>query len=82
MNVLLVLIILGVYFARRPIGPVKWYWFCITGSIVGKPRGLPEARIVLTVTDAPAPPDCVCPVARSPQAAPIHGTYCTLLGSE
>jgi len=41
MNVLLVLIILGVYFARRPIGPVKWYWFIVLSLLGGLGFSLP-----------------------------------------
>ena len=34
LDVLLVLVILSTYFARRPIGPVRWPWFILL-SLVG-----------------------------------------------
>jgi hypothetical protein len=39
--VLLVLIILSVYFARRPIGQVKWYWFTLLSLLGGLGFSLP-----------------------------------------
>ena len=41
LDVLLVLVILGVYFARRPIGPVKWYWFIVLSLLGGLGFSLP-----------------------------------------
>ena len=41
LDVLLVLIILGVYFARRPIGRVKWYWFVLLSLLGGLAFSLP-----------------------------------------
>jgi hypothetical protein len=41
LDVLLALVILGVYFARRPIGPVKWYWFIVLSLLGGLGFSLP-----------------------------------------
>jgi hypothetical protein len=41
LDVLLALIILGVYFARRPIGRVKWYWFILLSLLGGLGSSLP-----------------------------------------
>ena len=37
----LTLAILAVYFARRPIGSVRWYWFVLLSLIGGVCFGLP-----------------------------------------
>ena len=41
LDVLLALIILGVYFARHPIGPVKWGWFVLLSLLGGLGFSLP-----------------------------------------
>jgi hypothetical protein len=41
LDVLLALIILSVYFARRPIGHVKWYWFILLSLLGGLGFSLP-----------------------------------------
>lgn len=41
LDVLLALIILTVYFARQPIGPVKWYWFVVLSFLGGLGFSLP-----------------------------------------
>ena len=41
LDLLLALIILGAYFARRPIGPVKWYWFILLSLLGGLAFSLP-----------------------------------------
>jgi hypothetical protein len=41
LDVLLVLVILSIYFARRPIGPVKWYWFIVLSLLGGLGFSLP-----------------------------------------
>ena len=41
LDVLFVLIMLGVYFARRPIGRVKWYWFVLLSLLGGLAFSLP-----------------------------------------
>ena len=41
LDVLLALIVLSVYFARRPIGPVKWYWFVLLSFAGGLGFSLP-----------------------------------------
>jgi hypothetical protein len=41
LDVLLVLVVLGIYFARRPIGPVKWYWFILLSLLGGLGFSLP-----------------------------------------
>ena len=41
LDVFLALIILSVYFARRPIGPVKWYWFVVLSFAGGLGFSLP-----------------------------------------
>ena len=41
LDVLLALILLAVYFARHPIGPVKWYWFVALSFIGGLGFSLP-----------------------------------------
>jgi len=40
-DVALALVLLGLYFARRPIGPVKWYWFIILSLLGGLSFSLP-----------------------------------------
>lgn len=37
----LVLAIMAVYFARNPIGAVKWYWFVVLSLIGGLGFGIP-----------------------------------------
>ena len=37
----LVLGIMAVYFARNPVGPVKWYWFVVLSLIGGLGFGIP-----------------------------------------
>ena len=39
-DVALALVLLAIYFARRPIGPVKWYWFLVL-SLGGLSFSLP-----------------------------------------
>lgn len=41
LDVLLALIVLSVYFARRPIGPVRWYWFVALSFAGGLGFSLP-----------------------------------------
>ena len=41
LDVLLALILLSVYFARRPIGRVKWYWFVLLSFAGGLGFSLP-----------------------------------------
>lgn len=41
LDVLLALIILSAYFARRPIGSVKWYWFVLLSLLGGLGFSLP-----------------------------------------
>lgn len=41
LDVLLVLIILSVYFAHRPLGPVKWPWFILLSLVGGLGFSLP-----------------------------------------
>ena len=41
LDVLLALVILSVYFARHPIGAVKWYWFVVLSFIGGLGFSLP-----------------------------------------
>jgi len=41
LDVLLVLLVLSVYFARRPIGPVRWPWFVLLSLLGGLGFSLP-----------------------------------------
>lgn len=41
LDVLLVLILMAVYFARNPIGPIKWYWFVVLSFLGGLGFSLP-----------------------------------------
>jgi len=41
LDVLLVLVILTVYFAQHPIGPVKWPWFVVLSLLGGLGFSLP-----------------------------------------
>jgi len=41
LDVVLALLVLGVYFARNPIGPVKWYWFVALSFLGGLGFSLP-----------------------------------------
>ena len=41
LDVLLALVILSVYFWRRPVGPVKWYWFVALSFAGGLGFSLP-----------------------------------------
>ena len=41
LDVLLALILLAVYFARHPIGPVKWPWFILLSLLGGLGFSLP-----------------------------------------
>jgi hypothetical protein len=41
LDVLIALIVLSVYFARHPIGPVKWYWFVVLSCAGGLGFSLP-----------------------------------------
>ncbi|HTJ24103.1 MAG TPA: hypothetical protein VL383_17010 [Gemmatimonadaceae bacterium] len=41
LDVLLALILLTVYFARRPIGPIRWYWFVVLSFLGGLGFSLP-----------------------------------------
>ena len=41
LDALLALILLSVYFAWRPIGPVKWYWFTLLSLLGGLGFSLP-----------------------------------------
>lgn len=41
LDVLMVLILLSVYFARHPLGRVKWYWFTLLSFIGGLGFSLP-----------------------------------------
>ena len=56
LDALLTLTILTVYFARRPIGPVRWYWFLILSLGGGLCFGLPVFYLLNTRrTAAPVP---------------------------
>ena len=41
LDVLVALVILSVYFARRPIGVVKWHWFILLSLLGGLGFSLP-----------------------------------------
>src|SRR5687767_409112 len=41
LDVLLALVLLSVYFARHPIGPIKWYWFVGLSFVGGLGFSLP-----------------------------------------
>jgi len=41
LDVLLALILLSAYFARHPLGPVKWYWFVVLSFVGGLVFSLP-----------------------------------------
>jgi len=41
LDVLLALILLSAYFARHPLGPVKWYWFVVLSFVGGLGFSLP-----------------------------------------
>lgn len=41
LDALVVLVLLGVYFAHRPIGPVKWPWFVVLSLLGGLGFSLP-----------------------------------------
>lgn len=41
LDVLVALILLSVYFARHPIGPVKWQWFVVLSFLGGLGFSLP-----------------------------------------
>ena len=41
LDVVFALILLSSYFARRPIGPVKWYWFVLLSFLGGLGFSLP-----------------------------------------
>ena len=41
LDVLVALIVLAVYFARRPIGPIRWQWFVVLSFIGGLGFSLP-----------------------------------------
>lgn len=41
LDVLLALIFLSVYFARNPIGPIKWHWFVVLSFVGGLGFSLP-----------------------------------------
>lgn len=41
LDVFLVLIVLSVYFARHPLGRVKWYWFVVLSFLGGLGFSLP-----------------------------------------
>lgn len=41
LDVALALVVLSVYFARHPIGPLKWYWFVVLSLIGGLGFSLP-----------------------------------------
>ena len=41
LDVFLALILLAVYFAKRPIGPVRWYWFILLSFLGGLGFSLP-----------------------------------------
>ena len=41
LDALVVLVLLGVYFAHRPIGPVKWPWFVLLSLLGGLGFSLP-----------------------------------------
>lgn len=41
LDVLLVLILRSVYFARRPLGPVQWPWFILRSLVGGLGFSLP-----------------------------------------
>ena len=41
LDVFLALILLAVYFAKRPIGPVRWYWFVVLSLLGGLGFSLP-----------------------------------------
>ena len=41
LDALLALVVLTVYFARRPIGPVAWHWFVVLSFVGGLGFSLP-----------------------------------------
>jgi hypothetical protein len=41
LDVAVALVVLSVYFARHPIGPVKWYWFVLLSFMGGLGFSLP-----------------------------------------
>lgn len=41
LDVLLVLILLSVYFARHPLGPIRWHWFVLLSFMGGLGFSLP-----------------------------------------
>ena len=41
LDVVVALILLSAYFARHPLGPVKWYWFVVLSFIGGLGFSLP-----------------------------------------
>ena len=41
LDALLALVLLAVYFARRPIGPVRWTWFVVLSLLGGLGFSLP-----------------------------------------
>jgi len=41
LDVLIALILLSAYFARHPLGPVKWYWFVVLSFVGGLGFSLP-----------------------------------------
>ena len=41
LDVAVALVVLAVYFAKHPIGPVRWYWFVILSFVGGLGFSLP-----------------------------------------
>jgi len=41
LDVVLALVVLSAYFARHPLGPVKWYWFVFLSFLGGLGFSLP-----------------------------------------
>ena len=41
LDVLLVVVVMSVYFARHPLGAVKWYWFTVLSFVGGLGFSLP-----------------------------------------
>ena len=57
LDVLLVLVILCVYFARRPIGPIRWPWFLLLSLLGGLGFSLPLYYWLNHRETSPAGPD-------------------------
>ena len=61
LDVLLVLALLAVYFARRPLGPVRWGWFVVLSLLGGLGFGLPLYYWLNRHQSEPASRDALTP---------------------